>query len=553
MILLVVINTEYGLLGNNHLDIYLYLIQALEFSGNNIVGNNYYYINNLSPLIPFLTSLFFRLGFISETAIFIVTGIFYCFGVLGIYLLLKLRFNELCSIFGAILWGSLSIVLIWAASGSLDIPSVTLTLFSLYFTILASEKNQKFFYLALPLAVLAFFAKYTAGLVFPLIILYLLSKPDIICNIKKYLKNFIGGSLIGLTTAIPFIYYYISIGSLGFVSQAQEIAESSQINISNDIFFYFINIPLFIANPKEIFPWIIPDLILSLIIILIAVYGLIYSFKKLFNFMKEYYKIHILVKNKSFLGSVRNNSVRKNNKLFLILFIVNILTFVIIFLTVGQISFIFSELLIFISFFTFALLFNHILKSMSEENNKKNYKYFSYDLLMCVWFISYMVFFSAHLVKVNRYFICMTPIFVFFVVLGMKYLMKDWKIKYKRFIIPLMLISLMFFSLGQLTISKNSDFVDNANDVVSWLKKHDPNYENKIIFSDRGEIFTWLFKKEVYYVKDPYLSSESATQNLIKKLNENNATYFISRYNNLELEGFQEIMSNEKFSIYERK
>jgi len=66
MILLVFINTQYKLLDSNHLDIYLYLIQAFEFSGYNIVGNNYNYINNLSPLIPFLTSLLFRIGFVNE-------------------------------------------------------------------------------------------------------------------------------------------------------------------------------------------------------------------------------------------------------------------------------------------------------------------------------------------------------------------------------------------------------------------------------------------------------------------------------------------------------
>ena len=566
MTLLIVINTEYKILDYNRLDMYLYLIQSLEFSGNHIVGNSYNYLNNLSPLIPFLTSLVFRLGFINETAIYLVTGVFYVFGIIGMYLLLNLRFDEKFSMFGAILWGSLSIVLKWAASGSIDIPSVTLTIFSLYFIILATEKNQKYFYLGLPLAILAFFAKYTGGLVFPLIILYLLSKTNVKSNIKKYLKNFMGGCFLGLVCVLPFIYNYLSNNSVGFVNQAQEVVISSSTSWGINIFYYIINVPLFIINSEKNIPWIILDLILAGIILLIGIYSLIPIYKKIKNILRKYHNNHTHENYNNNEPENYNNHTHENynnyepkeknllngRKIVKKLFIINILSFAVIFLTVGQISFIYSEILVFICFFTFSLLFNHVIKSIPHKNNEQVCKNFSYDLLMYAWFFSYLIFFSSHSVKGFRYFLSMTPPFAFFIVFGMSNLVKDWKFKYKKNILPLMTILLILFSFTQLTMSKNPDLVNDANECVLWLKNHDPDYENKIIYSDKGEIFTWYLKKEVIYFNNP-LKQESAINNLIEKMEENNGTYFISQHNNLKLKGYNEIMSNGHFSIYEKE
>ncbi|MDR0901079.1 MAG: glycosyltransferase family 39 protein, partial [Methanobrevibacter sp.] len=142
-------NMVQEILGHSYRDIYFYLIEALRFSGVEIGG--YSYVNHLSPLIPFLTSLLFRLGFVSEVSIFFVSGIFYIIGVLGVYFLLKLRFNKILSTFGAILFGGLSVTLIWTANGTIDIPSTALSIFALYFMILGVYKNQNYFYLAFPI------------------------------------------------------------------------------------------------------------------------------------------------------------------------------------------------------------------------------------------------------------------------------------------------------------------------------------------------------------------------------------------------------------------
>ena len=83
------INSHNPILGHSYRDVYLYLIEALIFSGVEIGG--YQYINYLSPLIPFLTSIFFNMGFLDISTIIIISGIFYFFAIAGMYCILKLK------------------------------------------------------------------------------------------------------------------------------------------------------------------------------------------------------------------------------------------------------------------------------------------------------------------------------------------------------------------------------------------------------------------------------------------------------------------------------
>ncbi|WP_169805776.1 glycosyltransferase family 39 protein [Methanobrevibacter curvatus] len=112
---------------------------SLKFAGFN-VGYDYV-IPNLSPLIPFLNSLVFRLGFISEDSIIIITGLFYIIGVISSYFLFKLRFNNLISTLGAFLFGNFFIILFSIGNGNLDIPSISLCILAMYL-IFSQEYNN---------------------------------------------------------------------------------------------------------------------------------------------------------------------------------------------------------------------------------------------------------------------------------------------------------------------------------------------------------------------------------------------------------------------------
>lgn len=560
-ILLIWINTSQEILGHSYRDVYFYLIEALRFSGHSIGG--YDYVNYLSPLIPFLTSLLFRLGFVSETSIFAVTGIFYIFGVLGIYSLLKMRFKNLMAVFGAIVYSGFSINLMWVANGTIDIPSVSLTILSIYFFVLAIEKNQKYFYLAFPLAVLGFFAKYTAGLAIPLMILYLISKPNIIYNIKKYLKNGIGGLLASVVTFIPFaVHFYINKIPLGFVNQAQDIASKTTTvpDVNNNLFYYFTNIPRFIYNPNHI---------LSYIIIVITVVGLLIGLYKAINILKNRYENS----NKFNKGKIKIINRNISNKLVYALLAVNILIIALSFLTASKISFIYSELILFTSLFTFSYIINKIINIYSDNTKK----FFSFDLLMFAWFLSYMVFFSAHLVKADRYFTTMAPGFVFMATLALNFILnfldslklsrspelsistpngtnkkidksRNKNIDLIKIVVPIAIIILFLISsFGYLTIDKHDSIVNDERQIVSWLKVHDSNYNTKIIWAERGPVFTWYLQKEVLYVT--WLSSP---EELSAMMIANNTTYLISIHNEIDIPGFSPVKKTENIIVYER-
>ncbi|MDR0912504.1 MAG: glycosyltransferase family 39 protein [Methanobrevibacter sp.] len=175
------VNSTSNVLGSNHVDIYLYLIYSLKFAGIN-VGYDYI-IPTLSPLIPFLNSLVFRLGFINTTSIFIITGIFYIIGVLSSFFLFKLRFNNLISTLGATLFGGFYVVLTWTGIGSIDVPSVSLCILGIYL-IMGQFKNRIFFYLGFVVLALSFLAKFTSLLMILVVFIYFLTKPELKNNFK---------------------------------------------------------------------------------------------------------------------------------------------------------------------------------------------------------------------------------------------------------------------------------------------------------------------------------------------------------------------------------
>ncbi len=600
-ILLIWINTSQEILGTSYRDVYFYLIEALRFSGYSIGG--YEYVNYLSPLIPFLTSLLFKLGFVSETSIFAVTGIFYILGVLGFFSLLRLRFRNLMAVLGSIIYAGLSINMLWVANGTIDIPSISITILSIYFFVLGIEKNQKYLYLAFPLAVLGFFAKYTAGLAIPLMVLYILSKPNIILNIKKYWKNGVLGIFLGFITTIPFLaYFLINKIPFGFLNQAQNIASqttgstttNSILKVGNDLFFYFTNMPRFIYSINEI---------LAYFVIIITLIGIIIGIYKSVKFLKSrYYDSNRFNNGKFEFLNIKLLNIKISNKLLYILFIVNIIIIFLSFLTASKISFVYSEFIFFISAFTLSYIVNKIINIKNIDSEQK-YDKFSFDLLMFAWFFSYLIFFSAHLVKADRYFTTMAPGFVFIFILALNLILnsfdsitmpniinkmnfnsntnisnatinntninntniankdstknknnKNSNINIKanknliKSLIPIALIVLFIISsFTYLDMNKHDSLVHNEREAVEWIKIHIPDYQNEIIWSERGPTFTWYLKQEIFYVNWKYSPNK-----LSEMMIGNNTTYFISISPETNIPGFSPVKKFGEVIIYQR-
>ncbi len=78
-------------------DSFVFLSNALVFAGH----SKGYSDLLRPPLFSFIISLIFRLGYISLNTIFVVDGVLFVFGVIGLYLLLKIKFNDLESFLGA--------------------------------------------------------------------------------------------------------------------------------------------------------------------------------------------------------------------------------------------------------------------------------------------------------------------------------------------------------------------------------------------------------------------------------------------------------------------
>jgi len=162
------------------------------------------------PVFSFIIYLVFRLGYISVNTIFIVDGLLFIFGVIGLYLLLKIKFNDLESFLGTLLYVSFPIVLLFLGFGFSDLASVSFSIWAIYLTVLSVKKDSRIFYLAFPFTMLAFLTRYNSGLlIFPILLYILINKS------KVDLKNFILGIAASIIVIVPvFIFFYEQFGNI---------------------------------------------------------------------------------------------------------------------------------------------------------------------------------------------------------------------------------------------------------------------------------------------------------------------------------------------------
>ncbi len=239
-------------------DSFVFLSNALVFAGH---GTGY---SNLliPPFFPFIISLIFRLGYVSANAIFIVDGILFIFGVIGLYMLLKLKFNDLESFLGGLLYATFPIVLTYLGFGFSDLASVSFSIWAIYFMVLAVRKDSRFFYLAFPFAMFAFLTRYNSGLLIFPIFLYILMNRDKI-NIKNFFIGIMASFIVILPVLIFFyekfgniIYPFINFGSSSTGTSVSAISASYNANI-----FYFV----------QLFPAYIGIQTLNIILIMVLV------------------------------------------------------------------------------------------------------------------------------------------------------------------------------------------------------------------------------------------------------------------------------------------
>ncbi|MDR2967075.1 MAG: glycosyltransferase family 39 protein [Methanobacteriaceae archaeon] len=464
--LLINVNNQLGIYCS---DVFIYLLNSLNFAGYSIGSKTTMY---LSPVVCFLTSLIFRFGFIDQVAIFVVTGLFYPIASIGVYLLSRLHLNKIMSLFGTFLFISFSLNILWLANGSIDIPAMAISIWIIYFLVLAVDEDSKYFMIAFPLFIIGFFTRYTVGFIAPLMILYILLKVDFFDKIKlifdknlfsKYIKNlitsksfkhFIFGVVIATGILIVFLSVMLMLGSdLSFITQTQDVisgnkGSSIDLGFKPDPLFYLTNLLNFISSNKISFDGSIPILqnssILSYFILGLIILGFLFYIFKMFIKFKKNKKLSNRNEKKNIAGEIDSGKGEKNvnvgidesnenlleinksnqylqkcenfnlmERSYIKIIGVAMLSILLI-ATYKEISSVISEFLFLINI----LLIYNILSKYSIKN-------LNFNLLMFSWFMIYLIFFSFSNVKVDRYFITVLPVIAYFASYSLNFLIRE--------------------------------------------------------------------------------------------------------------------------------
>lgn len=487
------------------------------------------------PLLPFLTSIYFMFNELNIAVILVIDGILYILGCVGLYLFLKERFNPLISFVGSLLYATSPLMIIYAAVGYNDIPSVAFGIWAIFLTYLGVKRNSKFFYLAFPVAMLAFLTKYNmALLIFPIFFYIMISWKDI-----KKPNHIIVGMFLGSILLIPvLLFFYARLGNpiYPFMSFFGTSGGSSTTPLHfayNLDTLYFIKwMPLYLGNT-------------SLLIIFSTLFGLLlYIYKK-------------IDKIRAFSW---NKVIKDGNKTKLLL-ILAILTIVII--TFGKVNYIVSEIL----FFAIIILTYNVSSELGWDSNM--------DLLFLSWFVTFFIFHSVYVTKDHRYFIFMVAPITYFVVRGLSFSTEIFRFNFKNknltlYVFSALLVLMMIlFTFSQFeSIEKanivNKEFNEEVRDACHWLMNHDPDYKSKVIYADYWAMFAWHLQMDVGKMpifrnnqtiplgaKDTNFTAEDKKA-FDRELNKTNPDYYFCTWPNMNFTNYEAIQSFGSVTIYKR-
>ena len=480
-------------------DVYVYLLNAKFVAGNEIQSLQNLY---LSPVICFITSLFFKLGFVNKTAIYIVTGAFAIFGNIGFYILLRRYFNETLSLAGTIIYSSSTLYLIWLANGTLDIPAISMTIWIALFSLIAMKDNPKFFKYIFVLFVLGFFTRYTVIFILPPLALYYVYEKGFKINSedKKFiLKGIVIGLILG--AIILGAILMLSHGSFGASGQIAGGISGQQGSTRDPAFnhdesYYLMNLPNFISSSNNYLdgnPVLENPTILSGIVIAILVIGAaLWLYDNKFTFKKK-----------------------------------DIIPVAIAFITIITFTHVSSVITIILSLLVLFLI-------GKDSDNKIGY-------FMLAWILSNLIFYSYYDIKVNRYILTIFPPMTYFVLRGMTLIHEHVNINEN--IIPIALIALFIIQAFAFTSTFDIDNTFISNEQVSeYIKDNNPDYDNMTIGAYHVRSFKW-------WIGENTIGIESHDE---KAIDASNVTYYISNKELTNLTNYTKIKDINDMHLYEK-
>ncbi len=521
-------------------DTYDLLSEAAFLAGQNIG----YYDLVRPPFIPFLTSIIFRFEGLSTWPIMLIDGLIFILGSVGLFLLLKLRFDNLTSFLGALLFSTFPIILTFVCSGLTDISSVCISIWAFYFTVLAVKKDSKWFCLSFPVAMISFLTRFASALIIlPILFYILINLKDII---RK--KDILIGILFSFVLILPVFWFFnVNFGdpfytfSSFFGSSSRSISE-----LTGTLFFYNPDLLYFVKNmPSFIGPQAIG------VVLVIFLGFLVYLLKNIFNKNKSMEKTH----NESF------KLLLKENKLKFSFLIISVLILIV---SLQRVHYLLSEALLFVSLY---LLYN-LFKPLK-------FKDLDLDFFIFSWFLVFLIFHSVYVIKDYRYFIYMAPSLTYILMRGFKWTTSLLGIKIKNrnlthylfsgFLIILLILS-TYTSLPSIE-ETNKDLKQLNQDSINigiWLVDHDPNYQTKVIYSDIWPYSGWHLKMNVnkmpqfhdnQVIDVGFKDYNLTTQDMWKyndKLVLDHADYYISRKTDLTLTNYMPIKQYGTLTLYQR-
>ena len=396
-----------------HSDVLIYLSNSLRFAGltDSAFNSQYMY---LSPVYCLLTAILFKLGFVHPLSMYIVGAIFFIIGNVGLYVLFKFRFNELLSLFGVIIFTSFTAVVTFLAYGTVDMPSVAVSIWILVFLILAVDKNPKYYIHCSVLLMIGIFTKYTVLFMIPLIILYFFSKHnffnalDLLLSdrkeFKKSLKSFIKSDefrYIAIACVIAVLIFAVfsliitSYGSqLTFITQTKDASSNfaagkyvgaSGYDNSNTFYIENFNKGLYFHDKGFTASHFLQLFEIALIVSLII-------------------QAVNISKNRDALKDIKSRDfTTKHLKSLLIVVIFCLFIFAIFYASRNHLL------------ASTAFLAAFVIISSLLDNRCIDKRVYSLGFLMISWFLVYFIFFSAITIKTPRYLLTVIPPFVYFI------------------------------------------------------------------------------------------------------------------------------------------
>jgi 4-amino-4-deoxy-L-arabinose transferase-like glycosyltransferase len=512
-------------------DGFVFLLNALVFTGHSMG-----YTDLLRPpLFSFIISLVFRLGYVSTTTVSVVDGILFVFGVIGLYLLLKIKFDDFGSFLGSLLYVSFPIVLLFLGFGFSDLTSVSFAIWAIYFMILAVRKDSRFFYLAFPFAMFSFLTRYNSGLlIFPIFLYILMNRA------KINLKNFILGIIASFVVIVPvFIFFYEKFGNIlvpfiNFSSTSTVSAASGSASYNPNVLFFVDKFPAFVG-------------VQGILIMMIVIVGIVlYLFLRFFRDQKN---------EKLFDGiSLKSNIIKIKWIIFAFLVLVFLFSF-------DKTVYAVSEVL----FLPLAYIFYDLSKTRVKDMDL--------HVMVFAWFMAFFIFSSIFVIKDTRYFLLMAPSVAYFMILGLTTISNalNFKIRNINVVLPILTIILtafiLFSTFSQLPIIMQANngitLTDEQIKTASyWIISYDQDYKSKNIYSDLSPNFSWYLNTNVKQMpvfndnltvsngKNSTSDQDIAINNYLVT---NNADYYLCDIQGLNLNSYTIVKRFGDITIYKRK